>query len=654
MKNNKINNYIFLVGAGISIDPPSNIPDGGKIIDILLKWIARNENDFIKLKDYKDYSDGKNKISLFDFLRFELLLKEIYQIEPEILDMLSILENGGFSNTNHYFLSAMIKEGATVLTTNFDNRIEDACEDINYEPTSLYLPKLNNFDKNKNYNYIKLHGTFPKIDKYNKNIPVGTLTQIGKTGFAFHKLPIFKEYIEKKLIDKTLIVIGYSASDSFDVVPLLEDIEFKQIIWLEYSKSKLSLQNITPIDSSIFPDKSMNPFQYFLSTYKFKFPKCDVKLYNGKPDDLYKILSNDLYLKALHNASVNYDDNFKVNAIKEFEELLYLNPLDKESKSLIIQNILNDKYGEWRNSDDVKDTNPINIKIRELLNEQKILEAKNYLKKNKTKLTQSNYNITLAEIYLEEKNYDLALKFFEKETFKGYKKNVLGIIENRISLYIDFFDYYYLSKKFKKAMSMANKIIKHSLNKGVIWGVVEGSILAGVINEKYSCSKYLKYSPEYYIIKALADFSLASYYALRISRLDLYFQANRYIFGIYQTTNQIDLAIKIGENLISILPYAPMEEQASLLTELINIYLSNKDINKAEELHQIFAKLDLSNQFVSILYQRSTAYILAFNNKHTKALDIIKECIADIENINDYWDILDQLRKDLYIISKDK
>ena len=98
------NDYIFLVGAGISIDSPSNIPDGVKIIDILLKWIQRDENDYIKLKDY---TDDKNKISLFDFLRFELLLEEIYQIEPGILDMLSILENGGFSNTNHYFLSAL-------------------------------------------------------------------------------------------------------------------------------------------------------------------------------------------------------------------------------------------------------------------------------------------------------------------------------------------------------------------------------------------------------------------------------------------------------------------------------------------------------------------------------------------------------------------
>ena len=647
-------NYVFLTGAGISLSPPSNIPDGGAIIKILLKWISKDDNDYEKLENYLY---GENKTSLFDFLRFELLLEKIHQFEPSILDMLSILEQGGFANTNHYFLAAMLKKDATVLTTNFDNRIEEACEDIGYTPKSLYLPKMKNFNSGEKYNYIKLHGTFPRLDSVNKNIPVGMLTQIGKTGFGFHSLKEFNIYIEQELRDKTLVVLGYSASDSFDVVPLLENIEFKKIIWLDYEPCDLYQEDVETIDPMQFPNKEIDPFKYFLSIYKFKYPNSEVTLYKGTTDELYKTISNKDYENAQHNAKNNYDDTFDTDSIEEFKSLLEMQPLDIQSKNMLLESLLNEKYGEWRDGEFSQNDHPIVEKTKEYLYNEDTEKAKQYLLNNKCNIDNSNYNITLGEIYLEEQNFDEALKLFEKETFKGYKQNNLYVIENRISLYIDFFHDYFAQQKLKKAMSMANKVIKHSMNKGIIWGVVEGSMLAGQVNLEY-CQlkvlkiKNLKFSPEYYIKKALADFSFASYYALRIARLDMYFEANRFIFNIYQQISKIELAIKTAENLVQILEYVSVEEQSAHLSKLIDIHLGQSNFTRAEELYEIFSKIDLTNKFASILHKRSKAYFSFYNSNKDEAKHIIQCCIDEVKHIDKYWDIYRQLQSDIIFMER--
>jgi hypothetical protein len=89
--------------------------------------------------------------------------------------------------------------------------------------------------------------------------PHATLTQIGKLGLGFERFPEFQNWFRDLTAERHLVIIGYSASDSFDVVPLLEhESPSSTVTWFSYEprsrklrlKKISSSRNCTPFPTS--------------------------------------------------------------------------------------------------------------------------------------------------------------------------------------------------------------------------------------------------------------------------------------------------------------------------------------------------------------------------------------------------------------------
>lgn len=219
---------VVLAGAGISIEEPSGIPAAQGLSDALLRWITSNPT--VRQRLAHRLTPGNN-FNPYHFLRFEGLVQAIAAIDPNIFNYLESTQVYGGPNVNHQLLARMALRGATILTTNFDTRIEQAAGSSQIR--TLVLSGNRSVPGTRD-RLIKLHGSFPW--RRGRNVtPRATLTQIGKLGLGFERFPDFQNWFSKATAGKNLIVIGYSASDSFDVVPLIENqSNASSVMWFSY------------------------------------------------------------------------------------------------------------------------------------------------------------------------------------------------------------------------------------------------------------------------------------------------------------------------------------------------------------------------------------------------------------------------------------
>jgi hypothetical protein len=227
---------VVLAGAGISIEEPSGIPAAWGLLEVLLKWAAPAGK--VRVDMARRTTPG-HQFNPYQFLRFEGFIQAIAEIDPNIFYFLESSQTFGGPNINHLLLARMALKGTTILTTNFDTRIEQAVGD-RYLSTFVLSSKRR--VPNPADRLIKVHGSFPW--KRGRNVtPRATLTQIGKLGLGFERFPMFQDWFRAATTGKHLVVIGYSASDSFDVVPLIENCSnAKTVTWFSYQHGRRGLR----------------------------------------------------------------------------------------------------------------------------------------------------------------------------------------------------------------------------------------------------------------------------------------------------------------------------------------------------------------------------------------------------------------------------
>ncbi|MFX1399440.1 MAG: tetratricopeptide repeat protein [Promethearchaeota archaeon] len=232
----------FLVGAGCSANPPSNLPLGRDMIEAIVRYSCA-ESEVEKLLKMED-------------LRFE----QVVEIERDQLDHeLKIIDYYGeceHPNSQHYFLAEILEKGHFVITTNFDHLIELALLDVlnlkvpnddiacviteeDYRNPEYQDPQAL-FERGKMGIY-KIHGSPKNILKPGldtKKSLVATIQALGsgKEGESVFQLQGFKRPAFEALTrGRTLVVMGYSGSDDFDVVPsLLVVKDLKSVIWVDH------------------------------------------------------------------------------------------------------------------------------------------------------------------------------------------------------------------------------------------------------------------------------------------------------------------------------------------------------------------------------------------------------------------------------------
>lgn len=249
-------NLSFLVGAGCSVDAPSCQPAGRSMMEAILTHTCAN-SEIEKLLNLKD-------------LRFEQLVEIVRdRIDPE-LKIIEYYAQCDKPNLQHFFLAEMVKKGNFVMTTNFDFLIEYAMlnsgvprEDIIPIITKNDFIKYSNpsdlFSKGKKTLY-KVHGSTKNVitGESTKDSLVATIRAFGsnKEGLNVFQVEPFKRDLFNKISNnRSIVVLGYSGSDDFDVVPTLMLLQnINNLIWLNYVHDDGNKERIYEITANMNPN----------------------------------------------------------------------------------------------------------------------------------------------------------------------------------------------------------------------------------------------------------------------------------------------------------------------------------------------------------------------------------------------------------------
>ena len=243
----------FLVGAGCSIDAPSCLPAGPPMMEAIINYTCA-ESEIKKILELEE-------------LRFEQLVEILRDnLDPE-LKIIDYYGQCNKPNLQHFFLADMIKKGHFVMTTNFDFLIERALQQSGI-PKSAIIPVITKHDFEEFSNpselfkkgkkaVFKIHGSTKNIitEETTRDSLVATIQALGlgKEGENMFQVEPFKRPLFDNISnDRSIVIIGYSGSDDFDIIPTLKVLKnLRRIIWIYYSREfKMGNERIFKIDAT--------------------------------------------------------------------------------------------------------------------------------------------------------------------------------------------------------------------------------------------------------------------------------------------------------------------------------------------------------------------------------------------------------------------
>ncbi len=313
----------FIIGAGCSIDPPSCLPSAKTMMEALIQYFCPK-------------SEITRITNLFSLIRFESLV-EIFQdnIDPD-LKLLDYYNLCGKPNIIHFFLADMIMKGNFILTTNFDLLIEHALLQLGVKEEEI-IPVITRKDYQKYSNakewfsrgkklIIKLHGSSKNLitGENTKDTLISTIEEFGKNkeGLNIFQLEPFKRPIfENSSKDRTLIVMGYSGSDDFDIIPTLEALQiFRKIIWINHQE-KHGFLNIRKITNKNQENKKDDKLNKILFTLKQRNIDIDVFRIDTNISEL---------IKRTWDGKYKLQESNQQKSIEEWLEKHFETPIDIE------------------------------------------------------------------------------------------------------------------------------------------------------------------------------------------------------------------------------------------------------------------------------------------------------------------------------------
>lgn len=230
----------FLAGAGISTGHPSNLPTARTFLHTLFSELGkRNKHSNIPLYFIEELNRENER------LRFESIISRFQNFFDVELTLLECFAECSSPNFLHFFLAYMASMGHTIITTNFDILIEIALEQLGLSYSQVIDEKDYESDPT-NIRIYKLHGSFlrrkNKTSIDSRNTICASLEQVGKQGLGLVLSPHKRNFLSGTIQSKDLFVIGYSGSDDFDIMPLVERIPSnKKLIWLDHCSDKVGM-----------------------------------------------------------------------------------------------------------------------------------------------------------------------------------------------------------------------------------------------------------------------------------------------------------------------------------------------------------------------------------------------------------------------------
>ncbi|MHA1193149.1 MAG: tetratricopeptide repeat protein, partial [Promethearchaeota archaeon] len=257
----------FLVGAGCSVLAPSNLPNARDFIkSIIESTIIKSEVD---------------RILSLENLTLEQLLRIIYSITDENSDLIDFFSECDKPNLEHFFLAEMITNGSYVITTNFDQLIEIALLALEV-PRKKITPVITQRDYGKYMDPGKLFESgrmaVYKIHGSSNNLITGENTQeslmntikllgINQERRNIIQLEPYKAQVIGNISkDRTLIVLGYSGKNDFDITPTIKLMDsLKNLIWVNHEEKAKNITQLKEIkDDNIQSIKDIDELDQIL------------------------------------------------------------------------------------------------------------------------------------------------------------------------------------------------------------------------------------------------------------------------------------------------------------------------------------------------------------------------------------------------------
>ena len=370
----------------------------------------------------------------------------------------------GEPNNNHYLIAELIKCNfiSTVLTTNFDSFIEICLDKSDVKYNLIY--KEEDFDNNildGDVKIVKLHGSIHDI----KNMSF-TIKKVSSKEIISQRKKILNTIFNDPQYS-SILFLGYSCSDLFDINPCLNTIDKKiNVLYFNHSSLYGKLLEFQLLDRKSEP----NPFLGF-------------KGYNiiGNTDEFLTGLWAKIKLSKIVNKKIKNDEYIKV-----------------------IDNWINELLDANANSPSI-----LYYISGQLLNlTSNYTKALEYFNKGYT-LTKKNTNISIdflhaiGRTYRELQKSDEALEKSEYFLFKGLKESRKLNLKKKecfilLSLGIVFEDKKQHRKAityYKKSLNIANEISEIEVVSKCLgnMGIVYKNWQAILKNKKRTLNKSLQY-----------------------------------------------------------------------------------------------------------------------------------------------------------------
>jgi tetratricopeptide (TPR) repeat protein len=235
----KGNLLTFLIGSGCSVDAPSNVPDGNRIKEELIRYFCAE-------------SEIENILKI-EGLKLDHLIAIIFESLGDNLEIFDYFELFDKPNLQHFFLADCIKKGHYLMSTNFDFLIEYALLELDI-PKEEIMPIITEkeFINYSNPADLYKRGFKPiyKIHSSSRNIITGvetksflidTIKELGlnRAGKSLFQIEPFKGILLDSICNgRSLVVMGYSGLNDFDILPTIRALKnLKNIIWINHSES---------------------------------------------------------------------------------------------------------------------------------------------------------------------------------------------------------------------------------------------------------------------------------------------------------------------------------------------------------------------------------------------------------------------------------
>lgn len=426
----------FLVGAGCSIDAPSCLSDGRAANKAIINYTcAKIEAEkILKLKN----------------LRFEQLVEILRdKLDPK-LKFIDYYGQCDKPNMQHFFLANMITKGHFVMTVNFDFLIEHALLQSGVKKKKIRVVITEeDFKTNDNPSILydegikalfKIHGSTRNMikDEETRDSLVATIQAFGsgKEGESVFQLEPFKRPLFENISNnRTLVVMGYSGSDDFDIGPTLKRLKnIVNIIWIDFTPDDDGSEKIYEISESMVQETK-------------------------ELDKVNQILVG---IYRMHNARHVYRVNANTTRLIRTITKIKQKP-SSESFTITVKDWLEDEVDAP--SQKMQYYIPYHIYYNFSMYDDAMRcleEIINIAEKNKNQFSQSVALSNIGAIYQLQGNYQEALKRFEEALiiFKQlkYLEEEAGCLNNIGGIYSEQGDFPKALKLFEKALEIMKNL----------------------------------------------------------------------------------------------------------------------------------------------------------------------------------------------------